>query len=281
MYQLGTGRGTCKPRAMRTLILMASSVCFMACQETEGGSASSGGSSGLPGSSTSAASQGSSTDGPNSAAECPAVQSVEEQPAVRVVTFKVENTGTEPLFLAQAGEGCDPFSVHREDGSRVLQNVGFDCGCTCALPYAPTTRRWLWVAAGESEELAWDGRQLMPYDTYRDCRGPFTSLGACEPIITGSHQPVGPGTYRMSVLVRPGLANPLGSAQCHEDATGVFCTSSSQRITDPSDMPPVVQESCAHAEAVAISAEFVLPAGAENVTVNIPVNLANVDAGTP
>ena len=61
------------------------------------------------------------------------------------------------------GRLCDPFAV---DGQQL--SVPFSCVCECAVPFASFTLTT--VAAGQSVTLAWDGRHIVQYTTYVDCR---------------------------------------------------------------------------------------------------------------
>jgi hypothetical protein len=159
-------------------------------------------------------------DGGQDGSSCPASAT---PPAIAgstgTVVFVVTNHAAAARYVITNGESCDPFAV---DGQQL--SVPFSCVCECAVPRTSFTLTT--VAAGQSVTLTWDGRHIVPYTTYVDCRTYGYSQG-CATVANGSAQPTGAGARTVSVGYATQVPTSNAVAGCTSAPSGFQCTAMS------------------------------------------------------
>jgi hypothetical protein len=189
--------------------------------------------------------------------------------SVATARFGVTNASGADRWVATQGFFCEGAEIARMDSSGVPhpvpRSLGFQCLCECPNPSSGVAT-WRKIAAGEMFRFEWDGRGLVTYSTPYDCSAHgFPGQGATSEL-HGVLQPVAPGSYYATVLVRD--APPTG---CNQQGSDPIWQCNSYGSGFPSAMPPAIAQTCPANGAGTASHGFTLPAsGAVDVAITLP-----------
>jgi hypothetical protein len=142
----------------------------------------------------------SDTDGPP-----PTIEKPQAIPARQQVTFRLTNGTSAPRYLGVQGNFyCAAFGISQGSTSLTMA-MGYQCGCECPPPPGPHIANYWVISPQQTKDVVWDARALTSYVAYSDSCARSGSPSMSVSIIAAVWQPVGPGTYKVTLTLDSAL----------------------------------------------------------------------------
>ena len=138
----------------------------------------------------------SDTDGPP-----PTIEKPQTIPARQKVTFRVTNGTSAPRYLGvESNFYCAAFGISQGSTSLTMA-MEYQCGCEGPPPPGPHIAKYWVISPQQTKDLVWDARALTSYVAYSDSCARSGSPSMSVSIMAAVWQPVGPGTYKVTLTL--------------------------------------------------------------------------------
>ena len=121
-------------------------------------------------------------------------------PARQKVTFRVTNRTSAPQYLGVEGVYCAPFAIS-QGATNLEMAIEYQCGCECPRPPGPAIAKYWVISPQQTKDLIWDARALNVYAAYSESCSSWGMPWMSVAIMGGVWQPVGPGTYKVTLTL--------------------------------------------------------------------------------
>ena len=139
-------------------------------------------------------------------------------PSDQNVIFRVTNSTAAESYLGTDGYYCAAYAID-QGSTHMTMAIGYQCGCECPQPPAPALFRYLVIPPQQTKDIVWDARALRTYSTLEDCSD-WGPLAMRATVMNGVWQPVGPGSYRVTLTLESVV--PPGCTEANEIVTCTF-----------------------------------------------------------
>ena len=149
----------------------------------------------------------SDTDGPP-----PTIEKPQTIPTRQKVTFRVTNGTSATRYLGVQGNSyCAAFGISQGSSSLTMA-MEYQCGCECPPPPGPQIANYWVISPQQTKDLVWDARALKRFAAYSESCAEWGAPSMSVSIMAAVWQPVGPGTYKVTLVLDSALPTDCTTA---------------------------------------------------------------------